>query len=305
LHTTMADDLITQVRRPDDSSSSSDDDTSSISRGSSSLGDDRNGHVDPDQVELDTHSDGNATAQTTTATQGGYTERGNESGLRRIWDLFARCCCCCEPKNAAGGGGGGAAPRTDGLGQLNLTNGYLLPPQRPALVGKKCLVLDLDETLVHSSFKPVPNADFVVPVEIDDVVHKVYVLKRPGVDEFMHRVGELFEIVVFTASLAKYADPVLDLLDIHKVVDARLFREACSPYKGNYVKDLNLLGRDLKDSIIIDNSPASYLFHNDNAIPCESWFDDMDDRELLELLPFLESLAVCDNVMTILSKRKR
>jgi RNA polymerase II subunit A small phosphatase-like protein len=30
---------------------------------------------------------------------------------------------------------------------------WLLPPKRPEFKGKKCLVLDLDETLVHSSFK--------------------------------------------------------------------------------------------------------------------------------------------------------
>lgn len=30
---------------------------------------------------------------------------------------------------------------------------WLLPPQRPEFAGRKCLVLDLDETLVHSSFK--------------------------------------------------------------------------------------------------------------------------------------------------------
>ena len=30
---------------------------------------------------------------------------------------------------------------------------FLLPPQAPEFKGKKCLVLDLDETLVHSSFK--------------------------------------------------------------------------------------------------------------------------------------------------------
>jgi len=40
---------------------------------------------------------------------------------------------------------------------------------------RKCLVLDLDETLVHSSFKPVPDADFVVPVEIENIVHQVCV----------------------------------------------------------------------------------------------------------------------------------
>jgi RNA polymerase II subunit A small phosphatase-like protein len=81
---------------------------------------------------------------------------------------------------------------------------------KPKDSGKMCLVLDLDETLVHSSFKPTQNPDYIIPVEIDGTVHKVYVCKRPGVDEFMRRMGEVFEIVVYTASLSKYADPLLD-----------------------------------------------------------------------------------------------
>ena len=47
---------------------------------------------------------------------------------------------------------------------------------------------------------------------------------------------------------------------------ARLFREACVNYRGNYVKDLNKIGRDVHRVIICDNSPASYLFHPDNAV---------------------------------------
>lgn len=36
---------------------------------------------------------------------------------------------------------------------------------------------------------------------------QVYVLKRPHVDEFLQRMGELFECVLFTASLAKVTLP--------------------------------------------------------------------------------------------------
>ncbi|UKZ75887.1 hypothetical protein TrVFT333_003583 [Trichoderma virens FT-333] len=152
-------------------------------------------------------------------------------------------------------------------------------------------VLDLDETLVHSSFKILHQADFTIPVEIEGNYHNVYVIKRPGVDEFMKRVGELYEVVVFTASVSKYGDPLLDQLDIHNVVHHRLFRESCYNHQGNYVKDLSQVGRDLKDTIIIDNSPTSYIFHPQHAVPISSWFSDAHDNELLDLIPVLEDLA--------------
>ncbi|XP_053625120.1 carboxy-terminal domain RNA polymerase II polypeptide A small phosphatase 1 [Plodia interpunctella] len=175
----------------------------------------------------------------------------------------------------------------------------LLPPVRHQDTHKMCMVIDLDETLVHSSFKPINNADFVVPVEIDGAVHQVYVLKRPHVDEFLRRCGELYECVLFTASLAKYADPVADLLDRWGVFRARLFRDSCVFHRGNYVKDLNSLGRDLRRVVIVDNSPASYIFHPDNAVPVASWFDDMTDSELLDLIPFFEKLSKVDSVYTV------
>jgi RNA polymerase II subunit A small phosphatase-like protein len=106
---------------------------------------------------------------------------------------------------------------------------WLLPPALPQLKDRKCLVLDLDETLVHSSFKVgyhrnmcleqlanltrstqvLERADFTIPVEIEGQWHNIYVIKRPGVDHFMKRVGELYEVVVFTASVSKVNRPVL------------------------------------------------------------------------------------------------
>mmetsp|Transcript_30488 Transcript_30488/g.57706 ORF Transcript_30488/g.57706 Transcript_30488/m.57706 type:complete len:465 (+) Transcript_30488:279-1673(+) len=163
----------------------------------------------------------------------------------------------------------------------------LLPELHRDDRGKKCLVLDLDETLVHSSFRAVPGADFVIPVQIEDVVHFVYVAKRPGVDQFLLEMAKHYEIVVYTASLNKYADVLLDLLDPQRVIRTRLFRESCVFYEGNYVKDLSLLNRDLSQCIIIDNSPASYLFHPENAIDCTSFIDDVSDRELDHIGKFL------------------
>ncbi|KAF9071145.1 HAD-like domain-containing protein [Rhodocollybia butyracea] len=176
----------------------------------------------------------------------------------------------------------------------------LLPPIAPQHIGRKCLVLDLDETLVHSSFKSIPQADYVVPVEIEYQFHNVYVVKRPGVDNFLKKMGELYEIVVFTASLSKYADPVLDRLDIGHTITHRLFRESCYNHKGNYVKDLSQLGRPIADTIILDNSPASYIFHPNNAVPVSSWFNDPHDTELTDLVPFLGDLGEVDDVRGVL-----
>ncbi|OCH84375.1 NIF-domain-containing protein [Obba rivulosa] len=170
----------------------------------------------------------------------------------------------------------------------------LLPPIAPEHLGRKCLVLDLDETLVHSSLKPVLSPDYIVPVEIEQFWHNFYVLKRPGVDHFLKKMGEIYEVVVFTASLSKYADPVLDRLDPDRSVAHRLFRESCYNHRGNYVKDLSQLGRPVAQTIILDNSPASYIFHQHNAVPVSSWFNDPHDTELTDLCPFLADLGSAD-----------
>ncbi|KAK8405099.1 hypothetical protein O3P69_001588 [Scylla paramamosain] len=214
-------------------------------------------------------------------------------------------CCCVSGENDNSSTGNGVCISED-VPPYNLIppptgpQRHLLPPVSHRDMHKICMVIDLDETLVHSSFKPISNADFIVPVEIDGTIHQVYVLKRPFVDDFLQKMGELYECVLFTASLAKYADPVANLLDKWGVFRARLFRESCVFHRGNYVKDLSRLGRDLHKVVIMDNSPASYIFHPDNAVPVSSWFDDMSDSELMDLVPFLETLSKVDNVYSVL-----
>ena len=95
------------------------------------------------------------------------------------------------------------------------------------------------------------------------------------------------ELQWLSTDTVPHADPLLDLMDKANVVRWRLFREACCPYEGNYVKDLLCLGRPLQDSIIIDNSPHSYVFQPDNALPIGTFIDDPTDRELLDILPIL------------------
>ncbi|KAH8740298.1 hypothetical protein FG386_001573 [Cryptosporidium ryanae] len=173
---------------------------------------------------------------------------------------------------------------------VNLVEPFL-EPKRKEYYGKKTLVLDLDETLIHSSFQPIRNPSFIIKIEIEGDYYDVYVLKRPGVDKFLDVVTSLFEVVIFTASLSKYANPLLNQLDPLFKCPYRLFRENCTVDGNSYIKDLSKLGRPLKDIIIIDNSPISYILQPENAIPISSWFNDENDKQLYELIPLLEFIA--------------
>ena len=79
----------------------------------------------------------------------------------------------------------------------------LLPPKHVKHQHKKTLVLDLDETLVHSDISPMNNSDIILRIEFENTLNDIHVLVRPGTTEFIKHMGELFEVVIFTASLSK------------------------------------------------------------------------------------------------------
>ncbi|KAJ8478080.1 hypothetical protein OPV22_021807 [Ensete ventricosum] len=187
----------------------------------------------------------------------------------------------------------------------------VVPRFRPMLLPKQTrscpsttLVLDLDETLVHSTLEPCEDADFTFPVNFNFKEHTIYVRCRPYLKDFLEKVASLFETIIFTASQSIYAEQLLNVLDPkRKLFRHRVYRESCVFVDGNYLKDLSVLGRDLARVIIVDNSPQAFGFQLDNGIPIESWFDNRNDHELLSLLPFLESLAGVDDVRPLIAKK--
>ncbi|KAG9247977.1 NLI interacting factor-like phosphatase-domain-containing protein [Calycina marina] len=200
----------------------------------------------------------------------------------------------------------------------------LIPRRQPSYVAlekpittQKTLILDLDETLIHSmaqggrmgtghmveiKLPPHSAAPGQAPIPQHPVLYYVY--KRPYCDEFLRRVCKWYNLVIFTASVQEYADPVIDWLEQErKYFSGRYYRQHCTYRAGAFIKDLTSVEPDLSKVMILDNSPVSYGFHQDNAIPIEGWINDPTDNDLLHLVPMLEGLQYVTDVRAFLALR--
>ena len=193
--------------------------------------------------------------------------------------------------------------------------------------GKKVLLLDLDETLIHSDF----NLEYLndKKVKYDTIIkfkdtesdfeenyedyydmrrkklkhelfneekeYKVGVFIRKGAKEFLTEVSKYFVVGIFTASVKAYADAVIDYLDPNKnLIQFRLYRDNCINVNDKiFVKDLRIIkGIDIKDIILLDNSIYSFSAQINNGILVNSFFNDKDDIELYNVLGYLLNFLV-------------
>ncbi|KAJ3685042.1 hypothetical protein LUZ61_014206 [Rhynchospora tenuis] len=169
---------------------------------------------------------------------------------------------------------------------------------------RSTLVLDLDETLVHTMTEEclVASSLTMFSCTIMNGNIPLYVAERPHLRCFLEKVSGMFEIVIFTAGTRAYASKVLDKLDPEgKFFSRRFYRDSCTRMGGSHVKDLTILGVDLAKVAIIDNTPKVYRLQRENGIPIKSWYDDSSDKELIRLLPFLETLAEAEDVRPLIS----
>ena len=200
---------------------------------------------------------------------------------------------------------------------------------------KKILLIDLDETLIHSDFsleylndKKVKydtiikfketKSDFEENYEDyydmrrkklkrelfnEEKEYKVGVFIRKGAKEFLTEVSKYFVVGIFTASVKDYADAVIDYLDPNKnLIKFRLYRNNCINLNDKiFVKDLRIIkGIDIKDIILLDNSIYSFAAQINNGILVNSFFNDKNDIELYNVLGYLLNFLVkADDVRVI------
>ena len=140
---------------------------------------------------------------------------------------------------------------------------------------KYTLVLDLDETLVHYTSDN----------------ESAYIQIRPGTEDFLIELSDYYEIVIFTASLQKYADLVINSIDPNNVISYRLYRQHTISIGNSNVKDLAKLGRDLRHVIIVDNCLENFALQSRNGLKIIDFEGNEFDDELEYLKEDLIKLA--------------
>ncbi|KAF7703471.1 CTD small phosphatase-like protein 2 [Silurus meridionalis] len=166
------------------------------------------------------------------------------------------------------------------------------------------MVLDLDETLVFSSLNRIEDAEYTFNTAFQDQEYKVYVILRPYVKEFLQAMVKHFEMFIYTSAKKEYAEMIVDILDPRKkLFRHRLYQEDCACVLGHYIKDLEVLERDLSKTVILDNAPHTFPYHLMNTMAIKSWCGDKEDKELQRLIPSLEKLIQAKDFRTVLKRR--
>eukprot|EP01062_Namystynia_karyoxenos_P052612 TRINITY_DN421_c4_g1_i1.p1 TRINITY_DN421_c4_g1~~TRINITY_DN421_c4_g1_i1.p1 ORF type:complete len:355 (+),score=105.44 TRINITY_DN421_c4_g1_i1:73-1065(+) len=128
----------------------------------------------------------------------------------------------------------------------------VIPPPLDADIGKPCVVFDFDETLVQNRTPPL--------------------VKRPHVDALLRAIKDTCELVLWTASTEECAGAAVDVLDPDRTIFRhRVFRND-SWFTGlPYTKDLTRLKRDMRRTIIIENTPDCVRLNPSNALLVEDY----------------------------------
>eukprot|EP00667_Euglena_gracilis_P015742 EG_transcript_16410 len=212
--------------------------------------------------------------------------------------------------------GAQAAPIDDLLSSSDVLSGLFFPCNFTLYHGVPCrrprdkiLALDLDQTLVCASPKPLA----VHHHWIQTGGQALFVCERPYLQHFLSQVSEWYKVAIFTASTKAWAAPIINALDPGGTrIEKRYFRQFCSAQAdGSYLKDLSLITTKdriaLSKCILVDDTPVSYQLYPDNAFPIPSFYarDYETDSALLQLLPVLHALQYVQDVRSLLSWRTR
>jgi len=160
----------------------------------------------------------------------------------------------------------------------------------------KTLILDLDETLIHTtSTDDIKNCDARFAYS-DPHQNKyiVYLKLRPFLFEFLNEMSKKYEIIIYTATHPLYADRILNFIEHkQKYFAYRLYRNHCiAVNEGKVYKSIDFLmtNRDPKEVVFVDNCVKSLTMNLKNSVPIKSYYGEQSDCELFYLANYLNEL---------------
>ena len=181
---------------------------------------------------------------------------------------------------------------------------------------KKLLLLDLDETLIHSEYKfgyfnKTLNSEKMkencnhkeIKFKEGEMEFQMIIFIRPFLNDFLENMNSYFDLGIFTAALKNYAEAALKIIDpSEKFFKFKFFRDSCINIDDKiYIKDLSIIDNyDLKNIILVDNSLYSFLNNLNNGVLVNSFYYDESDKQLIFAKNYiLNSLLYCDDVRIV------
>lgn len=170
------------------------------------------------------------------------------------------------------------------------------------------LILDLDETLIYATEKPLSH-------KADHMIDEFHVYRRPYLNEFIVRCFEMYKVAVWSSASDEYVSAVVKTifpepgkLEFVWGRSRATLPRSIDPFYGwpldhrHYVKTLSKVaakGWPIERVLIVDDTPEKSVRNYGNAIYPSVFEGDQGDEELRLLARYLETLQDCKNVRKI------
>ncbi|KAL7716433.1 Mitochondrial import inner membrane translocase subunit TIM50 [Entamoeba marina] len=161
---------------------------------------------------------------------------------------------------------------------------------------KTTVVLDLDETLIHTHLQPfnVSSDHFTITIDGNDYLVSI----RPHVRYFLKSLSKKYEVVLFTAGTERYANQIIEELERDEnFFTHKLYQNSCKNKFGHLLKNASKLGRDLKKVVCVDDNHYAWK-STENLITCKRYNGGDEDSELIQILQKIEEITKGDDIRT-------
>ncbi len=180
---------------------------------------------------------------------------------------------------------------------------------------KNLVILDIDETLIHSCLKDEINGKLY-----DFIFEKYFVFKRPYLDNFIAYCYENFDIAVWSAGTNDYVNFIVSQIfpnpsELHFIWS----RENCTVKNNLYFENIYLgdlseypqithfknlskvkkKGYKLENIFFIDDRAEGHTKNYGNLVLVQPYYGEQDDKELMLLTNYLDYLKEQPNVRKI------